>query len=241
MRWTRFALCVGLCVQGCVATTGDRTTIENRLTSLENRIDGVGADASRASKGTAQLEGTLDSRISTIHQRQLYLRKDLQELLVSVPEMQRELASLRHDVALVRNRIDAIEAGGVTKSDSVDSEVKRLEIANRNLLREVESLKNQVGQTNTKADSLSKRFSTTDSDLRQQVQLLDREIDTLYSEILKVLGLSKPESGYHVVKQGESLGQIAAKYGVRLSDILKANPSIKNPGMIRPGQKIKVP
>lgn len=44
----------------------------------------------------------------------------------------------------------------------------------------------------------------------------------------------------HEVVKGEYLGTIAKKYGVKVSDIEKANPAI-NPNNLRIGQKIKIP
>jgi TP901 family phage tail tape measure protein len=43
------------------------------------------------------------------------------------------------------------------------------------------------------------------------------------------------------VKSGNTLSGIAAKAGVKLSDVIKANPQISNPNLIRPGQIIKIP
>lgn len=45
----------------------------------------------------------------------------------------------------------------------------------------------------------------------------------------------------YTVKAGDSMWKIASKYQVGVSEIIKANPSIKNPSMIYPGQKIVVP
>jgi len=43
------------------------------------------------------------------------------------------------------------------------------------------------------------------------------------------------------VKSGNTLSGIAAKAGVKLSDVIKANPQIKNPSLIKPGQVITIP
>jgi TP901 family phage tail tape measure protein len=43
------------------------------------------------------------------------------------------------------------------------------------------------------------------------------------------------------VKSGDTLSGIAAKAGVKLSDVIKANPQISNPNLIKPGQIIKIP
>ena len=45
----------------------------------------------------------------------------------------------------------------------------------------------------------------------------------------------------HTVVAGESMWKIAVKYQVGLSEIIDANPSIKNPEMIYPGDIITIP
>ncbi|MFJ9900240.1 LysM peptidoglycan-binding domain-containing protein [Streptomyces sp. NPDC091280] len=53
----------------------------------------------------------------------------------------------------------------------------------------------------------------------------------------------KPSTGLKavVVKSGMTLGSIAAAAGVTLAALLTANPSVKNPDLIQPGQTINVP
>ena len=45
---------------------------------------------------------------------------------------------------------------------------------------------------------------------------------------------------FYVVKAGDSLSAIAKRNGVRLEDLIKRNPQIKNPNVIRVGQKIRI-
>lgn len=45
----------------------------------------------------------------------------------------------------------------------------------------------------------------------------------------------------HRVLKGESMYEIAKKYGVTIRDILQANPGIRNPASIFPGQVISIP
>jgi uncharacterized YkwD family protein/spore coat assembly protein SafA len=45
----------------------------------------------------------------------------------------------------------------------------------------------------------------------------------------------------YTVKSGDSMWKIASKYQVGVSEIIQANPSIKNPNLIYPGQKLTVP
>lgn len=45
----------------------------------------------------------------------------------------------------------------------------------------------------------------------------------------------------HKVVKGDTLSAIAKKYGVKLADLIAANPAIKNPSMIKVGQVVNVP
>lgn len=49
------------------------------------------------------------------------------------------------------------------------------------------------------------------------------------------------QSLQHTVVPGDSLWKIAVKYQIGLSEIISANPQIKDPNLIYPGQKITVP
>lgn len=45
----------------------------------------------------------------------------------------------------------------------------------------------------------------------------------------------------HTVVTGDSMWKIAVKYQIGVSELIKANPQIKNPSLIYPGQKITIP
>ncbi len=45
----------------------------------------------------------------------------------------------------------------------------------------------------------------------------------------------------YVVKSGDTLSGIAAKYGVELDALIAANPQIKNPDLIYVGDKVTIP
>lgn len=50
-----------------------------------------------------------------------------------------------------------------------------------------------------------------------------------------------PEHGVYVVQPGDTLGKIADQVDATMDEILEANPSIKNPNLIRVGQEITIP
>jgi spore coat assembly protein SafA len=49
------------------------------------------------------------------------------------------------------------------------------------------------------------------------------------------------EGQTHTVERGDTLSEIAEKNGVSLSALIAANPQIKNPDLIYPGEKIRIP
>jgi uncharacterized YkwD family protein/spore coat assembly protein SafA len=45
----------------------------------------------------------------------------------------------------------------------------------------------------------------------------------------------------HNVQTGDSMWKISVKYQIGLKEIIQANPTVKNPAMIYPGQKLNIP
>jgi tyrosinase len=45
----------------------------------------------------------------------------------------------------------------------------------------------------------------------------------------------------YTVQEGDTLSEIAERFGVKLKDLEAANPQIKNPDLIFPGQVIVIP
>lgn len=56
-----------------------------------------------------------------------------------------------------------------------------------------------------------------------------------------VLTATAMAQSVYTVKPGDTLSKIATANGISLSELIKANPSIKNPATIKSGQKINIP
>ena len=50
-----------------------------------------------------------------------------------------------------------------------------------------------------------------------------------------------PQARTYIVKKGDTLWGIAKRYGVTLSALIAANPQIKNPNLIYPGNEVRIP
>lgn len=61
-------------------------------------------------------------------------------------------------------------------------------------------------------------------------------------QVLHIPGSGEPAAdGTHTVVAGETLSGIAARFGVSLLALEKANPQIRNPNLIVPGQVVNIP
>ena len=52
---------------------------------------------------------------------------------------------------------------------------------------------------------------------------------------------SAAEGKVYTVRKGDTLWGIAGRYGVELTDLIAANPQIKNPNLIYPGDQVRLP
>ena len=53
--------------------------------------------------------------------------------------------------------------------------------------------------------------------------------------------LNAGETANYTVRRGDTLWSIAGRFGVTLTELIAANPQIKNPNLIYPGEKVRIP
>src|SRR5690606_36010449 len=97
-----------------------------------------------------------------------------------------------------------------------------------------------------KGDTLShiaKRFGTTVNELVRLNNIKNPNL-IYVGQKLKIKGTASSENNskaqYYTVKKGDTLSHIAVRYKTTVTNLVKLNPSIKNPNLIYPGQKIRV-
>jgi uncharacterized YkwD family protein/spore coat assembly protein SafA len=67
-------------------------------------------------------------------------------------------------------------------------------------------------------------------------------IALLLTLVLFVLPLSAfAQSGTYTVQRGDTMWKIAVRYQIGVSELIQANPQLKNPNLIYVGQKINIP
>ena len=60
-------------------------------------------------------------------------------------------------------------------------------------------------------------------------------------EVAQGIAAAEQRRAVYTVAQGDTLWGVAGRYGVTIEALLRANPAIKNPNLIRVGQQVVVP
>lgn len=79
--------------------------------------------------------------------------------------------------------------------------------------------------------------------MKAEVFLLKKMLALLFSfcMIFASSATAYAQAASYTVVSGDSMWKIAVKYEIGLSELIQANPQIKNPGLIYVGQKINIP
>jgi len=243
MRWCAPFLSVSVLLSGCLATVDDTGSLRARVTRLENRVNGMEQGVAKSSSGADQLRGSFEQRMTTLQRDQQYLRKDLDELSKALTRLEETASGIRIEVTRLKDRFDQIESGALAREKNMSTQVQSVAGLGDQFRLELDELRRQALDASTKAQEADARSKSVLADLSERMKLLDREVQALYNDLMKELsgGGKTATDGVHVVQTGETLGGIAARYGVRLDALLKANPQITDARLIRPGDKIKIP
>lgn len=75
---------------------------------------------------------------------------------------------------------------------------------------------------------------------KEALEALGLDYTTVQRRVNAILSSPAQPKVYYTVVSGDTLSGIARKHGITLAALLKLNPSIKNPDLIYPGQKIRI-
>lgn len=142
-----------------------------------------------------------------------------------------DIGLLRQQTAALEQRIDALE--------SVREETYRQLDQIRHALRAIES--DSARQRNELTAAIQAESSARDAMRADLTRSLSERIAEIMRTQVQPPAPLRAESGYeHVVRQGETLSEIARAYGVSMNAIIRAN-RIERPDALRVGQKLFIP
>ena len=75
---------------------------------------------------------------------------------------------------------------------------------------------------------------------KKAIKALGLDYQTVQKRVNEILSSSAPAKVYYTVVSGDTMTGIAKKHSLTLAALLQLNPTIKNPNLIHPGQKIRV-
>ena len=145
-----------------------------------------------------------------------------------------EIDNLNARFEQVRERLDASE----NRQDDLTRAIEDLK-------REFQSV---AGEQSKRVTELSSELRQIDAARARDRDLIVEQISTRMSTLIKqqqqtqaARFTSSEQSGYeHIVKEGQTLSEIASAYGVTMSAIAKAN-KLPDRNTIRVGQKLFIP
>jgi LysM repeat protein len=228
MRWCASYLSVCIFLTGCIASVQNSGSLSPRVTRLEGRVK--------------SLEKCVSGSDSLVRDQQ-YLRRDLDETSSALARLEEDTSALRIELSRLRDRFDQIETGALAREKDLSDQVQSVAGVSGEFRSELDQVRIKSEEALQIASTADQRTKTAMDDLYDRMKRLDTEVQSLYNDIMRELTVAGggPADGHHVVKAGETLGQIAKAYGVGLDAMKKANPQLTPPWVIHPGQKIKIP
>jgi len=137
------------------------------------------------------------------------------------------------------------------------STANKIIAAHEDKLAKVDSLESAVNAASDKADKANTAITSLGRQTQDAFNSVGTELGNLRTDLTKLAEARKAapkgekgekavatgvvgEDGNYVVAAGDSLGKIAKKFAVSLSDLQAANPGVESK-KLKVGQKIKIP
>ncbi len=212
------AVCIMICLGGCV-TNKD-------MVSMQTRVDVLSTELTRSDKQSKKMlsqtetavEGNftdLAVQLRTISSKQYKMEKTLDQLIVGLDNLTRELQTQQGALNTSNRSINSLQKTTASQQEQINH--------NRNVA--------------------TKQLSKGVADINTQLKRLDGKIGNIYTDIERMINstlMSTGEETIYVVKPGDTLSRIASTYGVSSQALINLN-NISDPTKIQVGQKIKIP
>ncbi|WP_238374151.1 LysM peptidoglycan-binding domain-containing protein [Chlamydia caviae] len=170
----------------------------------------------------------------------------IQAVLAEVEDASAKLLCHESEIQMLADRIDEhdgkIQRLSSIKPESFTKQIQQLEIEQKTLAKTVAVLTSSVKDIQTTLNNKLQEIQKDHKTLSQDIRLLRRSL-------LALIDGSSPETytdlsdeipaHIHVVKPGETLGKIAAKYKISVSELKKLNKL--NSDIIYANQKLCLP
>ena len=170
----------------------------------------------------------LNGTVEALNEGQESMRRQLQELREAVIQLRQENAQLKQQLA---------NQGEVVTRDQLREVVKSIQIVDEKRLADADYVRKQLEEI---AREVSKSLSSTPREPSRSTPPKSAPTSAAESKL--------PDKQYvHRVQTGETIGAIIAAYNkeyglkVRTSDVLVANPGLKDPKRLRVGQELNIP
>lgn len=131
--------------------------------------------------------------------------------------------------------------------ERIEEQLDGITQAEEDIYRQLQDLTRTGGQRDSKVDSrLTQLEQESRAAAAERKKMREDLVETLSRRVAEVINApadppGRTERGYeHTVKEGETLSEIAAAYGVTVEAIARAN-GISNPNSIRAGGKLFIP
>lgn len=162
------------------------------------------------------------------------------EAKLAVQQTMEELVSSNDNLKEMVGKLDNMK-GATLKVWSLYADGELVGCAN-----EKETLENSITAVEDKLTVLSEDGELLDKYFREDIVIREdfiKAVDTdmIYGEedLTSVIITGTTEKRYHTVESGDSFWTIAEKYGLSVSDVESANPSVE-PGDLRPGDEVSL-
>jgi len=171
----------------------------------------------------------------------------VQEMRLALDQIGYQIHGHQAEIDLFQERISKLE-GSVDKLSqqlrqgsqdrTLEGRLTRLEKAHETLIADFKSLKGHLNETNSAIATCQTKLSQIDKQLSSDVKSLKRSLESMLA-LLQKGGASAIEGDVYVVKQGDSLGQIALDHKTDIKTLKQINNLTTDTIFV--GQKLSIP